>query len=75
MQNEIKLEKEYNIYFHDDFDGFASASVIYDFLKKSNSKVKSFNPVNYDLKNKWSEFKFKPNPIILDFYYHPKANF
>ncbi|MCX7589868.1 MAG: hypothetical protein N2Z85_02940 [Patescibacteria group bacterium] len=70
-----KLEKEYNIYFHHDFDGITSATVIFDFLKKNKCKILNFIPINYDLKNKWETFNFKKNPIIVDFYFHPQAIF
>lgn len=73
--NKNILEKKYNIYFHYDFDGFASAAVMFDFLKKNNSKIQNFTPVNYNLKYKWTDFKFKKNPIIVDFYFHPQAKF
>lgn len=73
--NKNILEKNYNIYFHYDFDGIASAAVIFDFLKQKNSNVENFIAVNYNLKYKWPNFKFKKNPIIVDFYFHPKAKF
>lgn len=73
--NKNILEKKYNIYFHYDFDGFASAAVIFNFLKQNNSSIDKFIPVNYDLRNKWINFKFKKNPIIVDFYFHPEAKF
>lgn len=66
---------EYNIYFHNDFDGYSSAAIIFDFLNQKNLKVKSLNSINYDYKNNWENTDFKPNPIIVDFLYHPKAYF
>jgi oligoribonuclease NrnB/cAMP/cGMP phosphodiesterase (DHH superfamily) len=68
-------QKEYNIYFHNDFDGYSSAAIIFDFLDQNNLKVKSLNPIDYNYKNNWENMNFKPNPIIVDFLYHPKAYF
>lgn len=65
----------YNIYFHNDFDGYASAAVIYGFLKQQGQKVKNFILVDYELKNEWGKMLLKENAIIVDFYYHPKAKF
>jgi len=77
----------YDIFFHDDFDGRASAAVMLDFLKKRKDRVERFVPVNYDLKPLWLKTdglariarkvkKGKKNAaIIVDFSYHPAAVF
>lgn len=66
---------KYHIYFHDDFDGTASAVVFLDFFKKRGDELVSFNPINYapGLKKNWADFKFKTPFILVDFMYHPKA--
>lgn len=72
------MQKEkYYIYFHNDFDGYAGAAVIYDFLKKQNKKISGFQILDYEKypTKKWEKEKFKDLPIILDFRYHPKAYF
>jgi hypothetical protein len=66
---------KYHLYFHDDFDGVASAAVMLNFLKGRGDNIVSFTPVNYSpLKKKWASFKFKQPFIILDFLYHPRAS-
>lgn len=48
-----------------------------DFLKSRGDKIISFHPINYfaGLQKKWPRFKFKEPFILVDFRYHPKANF
>jgi oligoribonuclease NrnB/cAMP/cGMP phosphodiesterase (DHH superfamily) len=69
---QIKKEK-YNIYFHNDFDGYVSCAIIFDFLNKNNAKIQSLNLAYYDYKNKWSNINLKKNAVVLDFLYHPQA--
>lgn len=74
---------KYDIYFHDDFDGRASAAVMLSFLRSRGDDIEHYVPVNFDLKPQWSKksffkkhklFKGKRNPaIVVDFLYHPKA--
>lgn len=67
---------DYHIYFHDDFDGMASAAVMVNFLESRGDSVISFNGINYDpnLKPKWASFDFERPFILLDFLYHPDAS-
>lgn len=75
----------YDIYFHNDFDGRASAAVVLRFLRDRGDDVGHLTPVNYDVLPQWLHedffkrhtlFKGKRNPpIIVDFPYHPKAAF
>src|ERR1700685_3337099 len=74
---------KYDIYFHNDFDGRASAAVVLAFLRSRGDDIEHFTPVNYYLLSQWMDEKFfekhklfsgKRNPaIIVDFLYHPKA--
>lgn len=74
---------KYDIYFHNDFDGRASAAVMLAFLRSRGDDIEHFTPVNYYLLPQWKDerffekhklFKGKRNPaIIVDFLYHPKA--
>ncbi len=68
---------DYNLYFHNDFDGIASGAVMLDFLKGRGDKIISFNPINYfaEIQEKWPKFKFKAPFILVDFRYHPGADF
>src|SRR5271155_4749866 len=80
----------YDIYFHNDFDGRASAAVMLAFLRSRGDDIEHFIPVKYDIipvgtKKQWLDDKFleknklfrgKHNPaIIVDFPYHPQAAF
>ncbi|MEK7193665.1 MAG: hypothetical protein AAB652_02645 [Patescibacteria group bacterium] len=63
----------YDIYFHNDFDGRASAAVMRYFLVRQGDTIGNYIPVNFDIGPRWAGLKF-PNPaIIVDFIYHPKA--
>jgi oligoribonuclease NrnB/cAMP/cGMP phosphodiesterase (DHH superfamily) len=76
---------KYDIYFHNDFDGRASAAVMLAFLRSCGDQIAHFTPVNYDLTQQWLDpnffkkhklFKGPRNPaIIVDFIYHPAAAF
>lgn len=76
---------KYDIYFHNDFDGRASAAVMLAFLRSRGDDIEHFTPVNYYLTKQWLDerffqkhklFKGKRNPaIVVDFIYHPAAAF
>jgi oligoribonuclease NrnB/cAMP/cGMP phosphodiesterase (DHH superfamily) len=76
---------KYDIYFHNDFDGRASAAVMLAFLRSRGDDIEHYVPVKYDIIPQWIKedffakhklFKGKRNPsIIVDFPYHPKAAF
>ncbi|MBI4094914.1 MAG: hypothetical protein HY435_01845 [Candidatus Liptonbacteria bacterium] len=63
----------YDIYFHDDFDGRASAAVMRVFLEARGDSVERYVPLNFDVKEKWHAFKFPRPAVLLDFIYHPKT--
>jgi hypothetical protein len=73
----------YDVYFHNDFDGRASAAVMLTFLRSRGDNIEHFTPVNYYLLPQWVDEKFfdkhklfkgKRNPVIIvDFLYHPQA--
>ena len=75
----------YDIYFHNDFDGRASAAVMLAFLRSHGDDIEHYVPVKYDIIPEWlnekfleknSLFKGKHNPaIIVDFPFHPQAIF
>ncbi len=69
------MNKKYNIYFHNDFDGVTSATVLLNFFKKHGGGFVSYNPIDYvfGLKKNWHKFKLKQPSIIVDFLYHPKV--
>jgi oligoribonuclease NrnB/cAMP/cGMP phosphodiesterase (DHH superfamily) len=79
------MKKKYDIYFHNDFDGRASAAVVLAFLRSRSDDIEHFIPVNFYLTEQWLDEKFfekhklfkgKRNPaIVVDFLYHPAATF
>jgi oligoribonuclease NrnB/cAMP/cGMP phosphodiesterase (DHH superfamily) len=75
----------FDLYFHNDFDGVASAAVMLDYFRKTGDKVERFCPVDHTMSDEWSKDTFfvknkyfarsSNAPIILDFPYHPGAVF
>lgn len=80
-----KLAKVYDIFFHDDFDGRASAAVFVDFLKTKGSRIERFMAVEHGVyEDVWLQKDAldtiagttRRNPsIVVDFPYHPQATF
>jgi len=66
---------KWSLYFHNDFDGYASAAIFSKFLKNRGEGVGGFYPVDHDIKPRWAKLKFNNPTAIFDFYYHPKATF
>ena len=66
---------KYDIFFHNDFDGVASAAVMLAFLRSRGDSIERYTPVEFGIKEKWPTYPFKNSPIIVDFPYHPKAVF
>lgn len=65
---------KFDIYFHNDFDGCASAAVFLAFLKSRGDRGDLF-PVDYKIRPRWEKLKFKRPTAIFDFPYHPRAVF
>ncbi|HUK48612.1 MAG TPA: hypothetical protein VLW06_13505 [Terriglobales bacterium] len=58
------------------FDGVVSGVLASRFLEKTDGwKVTAIVPVNYGLRNQWLETKLPPRSGVLDFLYHPQAEF
>lgn len=81
-----KLAPVYDIFFHNDFDGYASAAIFTDFLKQRKAKVGRLVATEYgryfdDLWNRkdglaqYAEQKRINPAILVDFRYHPQAAF
>ncbi len=66
---------KYNLYYHDDFDGTASGAIFFDFLKSRGYELGELHPVQYTpaLKSAWPDYDFKHPFILVDFMYHPSA--
>lgn len=65
----------YDVYFHNDFDGRASAAVLRAFLMNRGDSVGSYVPVDFDIEHQWPTMVFPRPAIVVDFLYHPKAAF
>lgn len=67
---------KYHLYYHDDFDGMASGAVMLNFLRSRGDGIVSYNPIDYipDLNENWVRYKFKKPFILVDFRYHPAAD-
>ncbi len=69
---------KYDIYFHDDFDGRASAAVLLNFFARRGDTIQHYFPVEHGMD--WAAKKLsassRRNPsIVVDFPYHPEAKF
>ncbi|HEY4507105.1 MAG TPA: hypothetical protein VJH71_03065 [Candidatus Paceibacterota bacterium] len=67
---------KYHLYFHEDLDGAASGAVMLNFLRGRGEDIASYNPLEYNVKlgRKWIRYAFKKPFILVDFRYHPKAD-
>lgn len=71
----------YDVFFHNDFDGVASAAVVLDFLKQKKDRAGLVHHLSYgmigeytrdDFFEKNSYFESSPNRrVVVDFPYHP----
>jgi len=66
---------KYDIYFHNDLDGIASAAIILNFLRSRGDDFLKYKVVDFQIPKNWTDLKFKNPAIIVDFLYHPKADF
>jgi len=75
----------YDLYFHNDFDGWASAAVMLAFFEGRGDRIGHFVPVDHDLQSQWIKEDFftkhhlfkgkRCAPVVLDFPFHPEAAF
>ena len=75
----------YDLYFHNDFDGWASAAVMVSFFECRGDRIGHFVPVDFDLQSQWLDDDFFTNhrlfkgrrnaPVVLDFPFHPGTAF
>jgi hypothetical protein len=69
--------KNATLYFHYPcFDGLVSAALAWEFLEQSKGwHVGELCPVNYTVRNSWLGNELKHPVAIVDFIYHPSADF
>ncbi len=67
---------QYHLYHHDDLDGVTTGAVLLYFLKQRGDDIIGFHPVDYapGVKEGWAEYSFQTPFIIVDFLYHPRAD-
>lgn len=65
------------LYFHSPcFDGIVSCVLAWDFLEASQGwSVEDILSVNYDSKAHWLSTRLNPQSAVVDFLYHPDAQF
>ncbi len=67
---------KYDVYYHNDFDGRASAAIMLAFLRGRGDDIARFFPMTYGYEREWlkEDLAKKGNPaIVVDFTYHPGA--
>ena len=66
---------QYDIYYHDDFDGRASAAMMLAFLKSRGDGIAQYVPLTYGFEKAWlaADLSKKKHPAIVQFSCHPKA--
>lgn len=71
------MAKSATLYFHYPcFDGLASGVLAWEFLETHEKwRIEEFCPANYKLRDRWLKDKLKKPCAIVDFLYHPRADF
>jgi hypothetical protein len=71
------MEEGAHLYFHSPcFDGIASCVLAWDFLETAQDwSVEEIHQVNYDAKASWLTTKLNTKSAVVDFLYHPDAQF
>src|ERR1700730_12947447 len=66
-----------HLYFHSPcFDGIVSCVLTWDFLETCQDwSVEEIHSVNYDSKATWLSTSLSPKSAVVDFLYHPDAQF
>jgi len=67
---------DFHLYFHDDLDGIATGAVFLKFLRTRGDQFTSYTPLEYGpaLDKIWREYAFKSPSVLVDFRYHPSAD-
>jgi hypothetical protein len=71
------MTKSSTLYFHYPcFDGLVSAALAWEFLEQRKGwSVDELCPVNYTVRNSWLASELRHPCAIVDFLYHPRADF
>jgi hypothetical protein len=64
------------IHYHRDFDGMVSAAVLAEILHSVRGEDQvAWSSVNYDQRENWSDFSPHERFAIVDFHFHPRAEY
>lgn len=63
------------IHYHRDFDGMVSAAVLAWALEQSGQGRATWRSINYDQREEWHAFETGKRFAIVDFHFHPRAEF
>jgi len=63
------------IHYHRDFDGMVAAAVLVHVLRERFDENLAWSSVNYDQRKNWEEFQRGRRFGIVDFHFHPKAEY
>lgn len=63
------------IHYHRDFDGMVSAAVLATILERTQNERVTWQSVNYDQRDNWNEFEAGRRFAIVDFHFHPRAEY
>jgi hypothetical protein len=77
MSNNLEMMKNSTLYFHYPcFDGLVSAVLVTEFLESHQDwHLTEFEPIDYTLRDTWLTMDLKRPAAIVDFLYHPQAEF
>lgn len=72
----MATNKKINFYFHDDVDGLTCASLFLGFIRQRGYSIGKLIPMVYggSLYSKWRDILLEKESVILDFRYHPSAD-
>jgi oligoribonuclease NrnB/cAMP/cGMP phosphodiesterase (DHH superfamily) len=63
------------IHYHRDFDGMVSAAILATILESQRGEHPAWCSVNYDQRSDWVRFEEGKRIAIVDFHFHPRAEF
>lgn len=77
MYRVASMQKSAHLYFHSPcFDGIVSCVLAWDFLEVSQGwSIEDIHSVNYDIRAIWLSQELHKPAAVVDFLYHPQAEF
>src|SRR3989344_2395192 len=67
---------DYHLYLHDDMDGVSSGALFLHFFRLRGDGISHYYPVDFGngFKEKWPDFRLEHPAVVVDFLYHPEAD-